>query len=338
MWTSKLGNKYARALIDELDSKHHKILKGLRKQPANARCAECGELDTTWASVNIGAFLCVRCADVHRALGTHISKVKGCSGTYLWGPDEIARMQEMGNAAVNEQYAGDSAGARPSSGASKDERLELCRKKYEQRVWVKPVASRSKPVDKAAVAQAERRAAQVTRSCLLDDLFADFDAPQEATEQARAGSTCLPSTGLRGAASDPSVLDLFDSFDTSQDATTSTQKAISTQQKGSLGPPGVNFAIADSDASRAARRPLPADVSWFDELFVARGAVAKKDTEGADSSTVASEEEWLSGSKVKQEVSVAPAPTFGAPHAAIAAAVPESLPPDTSIWNDFGAW
>ena len=29
-----------------------------------------------WASTNLGVFLCIRCASIHRKLGTHISKVK----------------------------------------------------------------------------------------------------------------------------------------------------------------------------------------------------------------------------------------------------------------------
>ena len=31
---------------------------------------------TEWASYNIGLFLCELCAQVHRSLGSHISKVK----------------------------------------------------------------------------------------------------------------------------------------------------------------------------------------------------------------------------------------------------------------------
>merc|ERR1712187_816069 len=69
--------------------------------------------------------------------GTHISKVKGCSGTYLWGPDELARMRELGNAAAAARYGGAVvAGApMPEASASKEMRVELCRKKYEELRW-----------------------------------------------------------------------------------------------------------------------------------------------------------------------------------------------------------
>lgn len=143
-WTSHLGHKFPRELVDSLDTEHHKVLQRLRAEHANAHCAECGEGETAWASVNIGVFLCLRCADVHRALGTDISKVKGCAGTYLWGPDEIAQMQAVGNAAAEALYGGGCAEAKPAKEASKEERVELCRKKYEQRAWA-PGSRRQKP-------------------------------------------------------------------------------------------------------------------------------------------------------------------------------------------------
>eukprot|EP00746_Dinoflagellata_sp_MGD_P161164 gnl/MRDRNA2_/MRDRNA2_88210_c0_seq1.p1 gnl/MRDRNA2_/MRDRNA2_88210_c0~~gnl/MRDRNA2_/MRDRNA2_88210_c0_seq1.p1 ORF type:complete len:332 (+),score=65.98 gnl/MRDRNA2_/MRDRNA2_88210_c0_seq1:90-1085(+) len=135
MWRSKLGNVYPRADVEKLDSKHHQILKKLRSLPGNDQCADCGATDTTWASVNLGVFLCVRCSDVHRALGTHISKVKGCGGTYLWGEDEIAQMQRLGNSAWkgSEHCIFDSS-------TSKDELLRFCQRKYENQKPV-PVAT-----------------------------------------------------------------------------------------------------------------------------------------------------------------------------------------------------
>ena len=54
--------------------------------------------------MNLGCFLCVDCASVHRGLGTHITKCKNTSGTYLWGPDEISVMETKGNARVNAEY------------------------------------------------------------------------------------------------------------------------------------------------------------------------------------------------------------------------------------------
>jgi len=140
MWTSKLGNRFPKEQVERLHDEHHRELQRLRKLPSNRACAECREDGTSWASVNLGVFLCVRCSDVHRGVGTHISKVKGCTGTYLWGPDEIARMQELGNAEATVVYGHAPV---PEASASKDERLSFCRQKYEQRRWVAAVNTKA---------------------------------------------------------------------------------------------------------------------------------------------------------------------------------------------------
>lgn len=180
MWTSNLGNKYPKDAIERLDSAHHTELRRLRKEPANALCAECGEGGTAWASVSLGVFICVRCADVHRALGTHISKVKGCGGTYLWGPDEIQQMRSIGNKVAEAKYGGACKEARPAPGASKEERIELCKKKYELRVWA-PAATGGCPASEAKAAAAVRRPVPQRLGSVAepDDLFKDFDVPSK---------------------------------------------------------------------------------------------------------------------------------------------------------------
>ena len=98
MKTSKLGGKFPSEEIDKLDTYHHEILQKLRR---GERCADCNSENPSWASVNLGVFLCVNCAQIHRGIGTHISKVKGCTGTYLWFPDEIENMKNIGNEKSN---------------------------------------------------------------------------------------------------------------------------------------------------------------------------------------------------------------------------------------------
>ncbi|KZT52597.1 hypothetical protein CALCODRAFT_441337, partial [Calocera cornea HHB12733] len=38
-------------------------------------CADCKARLPRWASWNLGIFLCVQCASVHRKIGTHVTKV-----------------------------------------------------------------------------------------------------------------------------------------------------------------------------------------------------------------------------------------------------------------------
>eukprot|EP00929_Paragymnodinium_shiwhaense_P012805 TRINITY_DN1206_c0_g1_i1.p1 TRINITY_DN1206_c0_g1~~TRINITY_DN1206_c0_g1_i1.p1 ORF type:complete len:257 (+),score=58.74 TRINITY_DN1206_c0_g1_i1:156-926(+) len=131
MWTSKLGNKYPMAKIQEDDMATQAELKRLRglKAENNHLCADCGSPDNSWASVTHGVFVCIVCSDVHRSVGTHISKMKGCSGTYLWGPDELKVMQEMGNRRYD-QFCG---GKKVSPHVSKDEKQRYVVAKYQDR-------------------------------------------------------------------------------------------------------------------------------------------------------------------------------------------------------------
>lgn len=41
-----------------------------------------------WASWNLGVFICIRCAGIHRNLGVHISRVKSVN-LDQWTPEQI---------------------------------------------------------------------------------------------------------------------------------------------------------------------------------------------------------------------------------------------------------
>jgi len=127
-WTSKLGNKYDLAWINRQEDSARRELKRLRslKDRGNNLCADCGRPDNTWASVTHGVFLCITCSDVHRSVGTHLTKVKGCTGTYLWGPDELKKMQERGNSVADILYGS----KKVAPEASKDEKQQFVKEKY----------------------------------------------------------------------------------------------------------------------------------------------------------------------------------------------------------------
>jgi len=134
MWTSKLGKSYRKDEVDFNAAKEE--LDRIRNLPENKRCADCGTQGTVWSSVNLGVFTCMRCGSFHRALGTHISKPKGCTGTYLWSPDEVERMREIGNARADQLYGSSKAMLNlPLPDASHDKWLEFFRDKYERRRW-----------------------------------------------------------------------------------------------------------------------------------------------------------------------------------------------------------
>lgn len=60
-------------------ARNERELHDLLRVAGNNKCADCGASNPGWASWNLGIFICMRCASLHRKLGTHISKVKSLS-------------------------------------------------------------------------------------------------------------------------------------------------------------------------------------------------------------------------------------------------------------------
>jgi len=95
--SSKPKTAEEKLLNTQQNAKHLQILKQLMSLPENSRCADCGKKDPSWASINLGIFICLSCSGIHRSLGTHISKVRSCT-LDTWEQSHIEFMQSMGNA------------------------------------------------------------------------------------------------------------------------------------------------------------------------------------------------------------------------------------------------
>uniref|UniRef100_A0A8W7NYZ8 Arf-GAP domain-containing protein n=1 Tax=Anopheles coluzzii TaxID=1518534 RepID=A0A8W7NYZ8_ANOCL len=78
------------------------------KIPGNSRCADCGNADPRWASINLGITLCIACSGVHRSLGVHYSKVRSLT-LDVWEPEILRVMIELGNDVINRVYEGNAA-------------------------------------------------------------------------------------------------------------------------------------------------------------------------------------------------------------------------------------
>jgi len=92
------------ALSKRHQARNERALQELIKTvPGNDRCADCEARNPGWASWSLGIFLCMRCASLHRKLGTHISKVKSLSMD-SWSNDQVDSMKRNGNANANRTF------------------------------------------------------------------------------------------------------------------------------------------------------------------------------------------------------------------------------------------
>ncbi|SNX87243.1 related to AGE2 - ADP-ribosylation factor and GTPase activating protein effector [Melanopsichium pennsylvanicum] len=114
--------------------RQQRILLDLVRQPGNDVCADCKGRAPRWASWNLGIFICVQCAGVHRKMGVHISKVKSLT-LDTWTREQVDRMKEIGNIKSNRNYNPDEMRNRPPTNMEESERhseLEkYIRRKYE---------------------------------------------------------------------------------------------------------------------------------------------------------------------------------------------------------------
>ncbi|KAL1409800.1 Protein gts1 [Vanrija albida] len=118
-------------------------LEDVLKLPGNDRCADCHASSPRWASVNLGIFLCVTCASVHRKMGTHRSRVKSVT-LDEWTRDQVQGMKETGNIKSNAVYNPDERKHCPPANTSSDERdselAKYIRRKYELRAFAAAAA------------------------------------------------------------------------------------------------------------------------------------------------------------------------------------------------------
>ncbi|KJH48881.1 putative GTP-ase activating protein [Dictyocaulus viviparus] len=79
------------------------ILLEMLKEDENKYCADCQAKTPRWAAWNLGVFICIRCAGIHRNLGVHISKVRSVN-LDSWTAEQVQSMRVMGNEKARKVY------------------------------------------------------------------------------------------------------------------------------------------------------------------------------------------------------------------------------------------
>ncbi|XP_026680997.1 stromal membrane-associated protein 1 [Diaphorina citri] len=137
-----MSSKAEKERQKQIQDKCQNLLMQMLKDDDNKYCVDCDAKGPRWASWNIGIFLCIRCAGIHRNLGVHISRVKSVN-LDTWTPEQVVSLQQMGNSRARAVYEANIPDnfRRPQT----DSTLEaFIRAKYEQKKyiaseWVPPV-------------------------------------------------------------------------------------------------------------------------------------------------------------------------------------------------------
>ncbi|XP_027874252.1 stromal membrane-associated protein 1-like [Xiphophorus couchianus] len=135
-----------REKAQKLNEQHQAILSKMLREEDNKYCADCEAKGPRWASWNLGVFICIRCAGIHRNLGVHISRVKSVN-LDQWTSEQIQSIQEMGNTNARQLYEANLPDSfrRPQT----DQAVEFfIRDKYEKKKYYnKNAIIRSSPKD-----------------------------------------------------------------------------------------------------------------------------------------------------------------------------------------------
>ncbi|XP_070174691.1 centaurin-gamma-1A-like isoform X5 [Littorina saxatilis] len=129
----------------------HAYLQTIRTTRGNTICADCGTPSPSWASINLGAVICIECCGVHRNIGTHISRVRSLD-LDDWPPEVTKVMTSIGNYVANSVWEANTKGRqKPTSSSNREEKEVWIKAKYENKEFLPPLPYVDIPVNQQLI-------------------------------------------------------------------------------------------------------------------------------------------------------------------------------------------
>ena len=114
------------------------VFNELLKKPENKYCADCKKTTPTWASVNLGVFVCINCSGCHREIGVHITKIRS-TNLDVWPKDILNNFKLINNQIANKYWECKLKNFDfKKIQNDKYKLVEFIRNKYEYKKWVDP--------------------------------------------------------------------------------------------------------------------------------------------------------------------------------------------------------
>lgn len=110
----------------------------LLRLPDNRECFDCGAKQPRWGSTNLGIFFCLRCAGIHRSMGTHVSKVKSVNMD-AWTESMMHVVEHIGNVRGRLLYEHNMPQSEHVTSTTETAVIErVIRSKYERKLYYNP--------------------------------------------------------------------------------------------------------------------------------------------------------------------------------------------------------
>ncbi|XP_014234693.1 stromal membrane-associated protein 1 isoform X1 [Trichogramma pretiosum] len=198
----------------QIQDKCQALLTQMLRDEDNKYCVDCDAKGPRWASWNLGIFLCIRCAGIHRNLGVHISKVKSVN-LDSWTPDQVVSLQQMGNSRARAVYEANLPDSfrRPQTDCSLENfiRAKYEHKKYIAREWVPPVLPKvnwDKELDEEAEKQ-RRRKKESSQKITSQSTLPPVKKPQVVPQLPKPHSSASQKPNRISSSNNTAILDLL---------------------------------------------------------------------------------------------------------------------------------